>query len=1059
MLRVPLLPLDTLEGWAAMVESHALPDGPERAASLAADAARLRASYRALLADPLVREAIFVASTDLHAAIDSWLLDPRGVRARDIERALTRYLTRMASRPTPFGLFASVAAGCAGDATRLTVAPRTAVRRHTRLDIDYLARVVDDLLTDPAVRAHVRYRPSDTVCRLAGSWRYVETHLVKTLRTHHLVSVEDNDAVSAALTAARAGVTPAQLAYALRRIGREDAEELAAALIESGILTPDLASPVTGISPARALVERLSTIPADTAIAAASALRAAVGALGALDAGGVAAGPDSYGAVVSSLAGLPVSVAAGPLFQVDMARPPGASLSPDDLSLIRRAGDLLYELCPDSVEGGELERLKRAWVERFDEREVRLLEALDAEDGVGSELGTGTRGASVLLDGLHFPEADPPPVAWGAREQCLLSLIVRAAQAGQTEVELAASDMQALRATSMAPSPAAFAVTATLASTAAGSIEVVVHSAIGPSSVRLMGRFCHTDPAIEAGVRHLIADEEALDPAAVHAEIVHLPEGRVGNVILRPVLRDYEIPVMGSSGADDARQLPLSDLTVQLVNGSFVLRSTRLGVRVIPHMTTAHNYGGFGVGAYRFLCLLQADGQRASAAWSWGPLSRSPFLPRVRLGAVVLSRAAWRLTRDEIASLQTRDVVGRFTAVQHLRTARALPRWVVFGEGDNQLVVDLENVLAVDSLVQLLKEQDDATLEEWYPGPDRSVARGPEGVYASELIVPFVSAGEAPAAQPVVTRAHTPHARTRRAPRHARTLLPGSDWIFAKAYGGGASADRLLLDIADPLSRRLEAKGAIERWFFIRYHDPGEHVRWRMQVKVGVSVASVRRHMERALATAVERQLTWRIAFDTYEREIERYGGVEATLLAERLFHADSVCAIDVLRELDDRGGRDDRWLATAMSIDLLLTDLGMDLPARAATMREARERFGREFKVDAEFRRRLAERMRPVAKTLDHLLTDGPERGSVLAVAASAFARRRRQWKGTCAALTRLERTGTSTQRVPELAFSYVHMTANRFIRADARMHELVLYDFLARTYASRLARTPASR
>ena len=123
VLRVPLLPLDILSGWAAAPALQHSVSPSELQPPLIAHVAHLRASYRALLANPIVREAIFVASPDLDGAIDTWLREPDLPRSRDVERALTRYLTRMASRPTPFGLFSSVAAGQAGAGTTLAVAP------------------------------------------------------------------------------------------------------------------------------------------------------------------------------------------------------------------------------------------------------------------------------------------------------------------------------------------------------------------------------------------------------------------------------------------------------------------------------------------------------------------------------------------------------------------------------------------------------------------------------------------------------------------------------------------------------------------------------------------------------------------------------------------------------------------------------------------------------------------------------------------------------------------------------------------------------------------------
>src|SRR5204862_3362406 len=133
----------------------------------------------------------------------------------------------------------------------------------------------------------------------------------------------------------------------------------------------------------------------------------------------------------------------------------------------------------------------------------------------------------------------------------------------------------------------------------------VLHSASGPSGARLLGRFCHADDELRRLVRAHLAAEEAVRPDRVFAEVVHLPEGRGGNILSRPVLRGYEIPYLGRSGTPPSRQLPLSDLLVSVKDERIVLSSRRLGREVIPRLTTAHNHAGHGLGVIRFLCALQ----------------------------------------------------------------------------------------------------------------------------------------------------------------------------------------------------------------------------------------------------------------------------------------------------------------------------------------------------------------------------------------------------------------------------------------------------------------------
>jgi thiopeptide-type bacteriocin biosynthesis protein len=51
-------------------------------------------------------------------------------------------------------------------------------------------------------------------------------------------------------------------------------------------------------------------------------------------------------------------------------------------------------------------------------------------------------------------------------------------------------------------------------------------------------------------------------------------------------------------------------------------------------------------------------------------------------------------------------------------------------------------------------------------------------------------------------------------------------------------------------------------------------------------------------------------------------------------------------------------------------------------------------------------------------------------------------------------QQVGELAKSIPELAGSYVHMHLNRFFRSAANAQEMVLYDFLARIYNSKMAR-----
>jgi thiopeptide-type bacteriocin biosynthesis protein len=500
---------------------------------------------------------------------------------------------------------------------------------------------------------------------------------------------------------------------------------------------------------------------------------------------------------------------------------------------------------------------------------------------------------------------------------------------------------------------------------------------------------------------------------------------------------------------------------VSVVAGTVVLRSRHLNRRVIPRLTSAHNYLGQSVGIYRFLCLLQGQGVAGSLAWDWGVLGAMPFLPRVTAGRIVLSLARWRAGRLELRRLGEARGVARVEAVRAWRAARRMPRWVALADADNLLPIDLENVLCIESFVHLVKGRDEATFLELVPGADEHGAHGPEGRFVHEIVVPFVrSTGAAAPRVTDTTDERGADERRNPAPSRApgpavRVFPPGSEWVYAKLYTGTVTADRVLREVVGPVSRAAERGGWIDRWFFIRYGDPDWHLRWRLRG----SPERLREHVRPAIEAAVESALAdgrlWRVVLDTYQPEVERYGGPGGIDLAEQVFHADSEAVLDVVDGLDGDAGADVRWRLALPGIDRLLADLGLDLRQRLAVIEHARAGFLQEWRAGRALKRQLSARFRTERRALEALLDGEAGASQTFAQGFTAFARRSDRLRPVAAELNARERASGVTTPLADLASSHVHMHVNRLLRSDQRAHELVLYDFLARLYRAALHRT----
>ncbi len=373
------------------------------------------------------------------------------------------------------------------------------------------------------------------------------------------------------------------------------------------------------------------------------------------------------------------------------------------------------------------------------------------------------------------------------------------------------------------------------------------------------------------------------------------------------------------------------------------------------------------------------------------------------------------------------------------------------------LPFDFDNVLCVETFAHLVKAREEAELVEMFPAMDQLCAQGPEGRFVHELIVPFVRQAEETSALKEVAEQRS-HVATG-APLK-RTFPPGSEWLYFKLYTGTATADHLLRDVLASVLREIAASNSVDRWFFIRYGDPDWHLRVRIHGDPNGLYSDALPKLQSVANSLLADESLWRVQLDTYEREVERYGGAEGMELAERFFHVDSEAVLEIL-ELLDQGdeGLNERWRLALRGIDVLLSDLGFDLETKLNVMKEARDRFAKEFRVDTKFTHELGDKLRKERKHLEVLLDAEYDQDHLLAPGFEILRLRSNRLIPIFSELAAVERSGKLSVPRIELAPSYVHMFANRLLRSAQRKQELVLYDFLTQLYESKIARQKASR
>jgi len=149
----------------------------------------------------------------------------------------------------------------------------------------------------------------------------------------------------------------------------------------------------------------------------------------------------------------------------------------------------------------------------------------------------------------------------------------------------------------------------------------------------------------------------------------------------------------------------------------------------------------------------------------------------------------------------------------------------------------------------------------------------------------------------------------------------------------GRDGDRVILEVVEPFVALGLRDGSLGGYFFVRYTSDGPHIRLRFRGPTPEAGETLRvALMEHARSTAVAPVIRW----STYEPELDRYGGTEAIVVAERYFEASSRAALGLLRTLDS-SDRTARLGKTLLAVLVLLHTFTRDIDRIAALARQYR--------------------------------------------------------------------------------------------------------------------------
>lgn len=269
-----------------------------------------------------------------------------------------------------------------------------------------------------------------------------------------------------------------------------------------------------------------------------------------------------------------------------------------------------------------------------------------------------------------------------------------------------------------------------------------------------------------------------------------------------------------------------------------------------------------------------------------------------------------------------------------------------------------------------------------------------------------------------------------------RKFIPGSEWLYFKIYTGIKTADIVLNESILPLTDWLLEKKYIKKWFFIRYNDPKPHVRIRFELitidQYNIVLSQINHFLEKYITSGEISNLV----FDTYNREIERYG--EQTIEeAEFLFYKNSRLVLQEYLDFDD----EEKIIISVFYIDQILNRLGLSIHEKLSWIEYSNIGFKKEFNADKKLNSQLDKKYREFKiKYLDFLQAEDYQYFKETIINEIT----------DCHEILESIIEKTDKQSLQRFFESIFHMNINRIFISNQRVFEMIIYDYLFRYYKS---------
>ncbi|MBS1780026.1 MAG: lantibiotic dehydratase [Bacteroidetes bacterium] len=945
-----------------------------------------------------------------------------------------KYWIRSCFRCTPFATFAGVGVLSVGDKTEIIINDSETHSRNVRIDMAYLHKIAD-LISEKA-KFQIKFLANNSLYKVGNTFRYIEYTTQLNTRKYQVNSVPQTRYIDSVINKAKNGTTLNELSTLLQTlegVSETDAFGFLNQMIEAQLLVSSLQPTITGDDPFKILLSKINSLHGINNEQ--KTLNEIFDSLNTKF-----QGIKSYQNVeekIKLLLGL--GDAAKNLLQVDLGLSAKSLII--DRKIIENIATQVWDLrfLNTPIINADLETFVKKFKLKFEDAEVPLPLALDLDLGVGYANDKEARGESDLIDDLRITSSTLQTSQLTQLQKFSLKKYHDYLTLNQSEIDLTDDNLSLVCNIDDTKISSSLYILGNLLKAGndltSNNFKFNLQYTTGPSALNLLGRFISHDKKLRDLANELVVEDEINNPDVIYAEIVHLPETRLGNILCRPVLRDYEITFLGNSGIEEEKQIKINDITVSIVENEVYLKYKKNNKRIIPRLSSAHNYSNNVLPIYKFLCDLQSQTKQQISVWDWGLLADRSFLPRVVYKNLILKKARWKIKKTDIQNilLEQKNSINLF---KEYLSKNNFPKEITLREFDNELVLDLNNSEHLQILLKHAKNNEEIDVEELlFHDQNLIVADENKNLFTNELIIPIYndSTNNLSRLRDIDNNNNV-----------KRKFLPHSKWIYYKIYAGNKVIEKILTTILPSFINNGLAANTFEKFFFVRYFDDFPHLRIRFYNEDTARQITLQSKFNDVIAEFVSNGLIDKILMDTYSRELERYGAANIENV-ESLFFYDSISAINFLNYSQYLNDERSFVCFSMLSIDYLLGDFGYSIISKHTLLKKMQVSFFNEFGGSLDLQKQLNKKYRNYQKTIPILLekNNNPVFHEIL---------KYRSDQNKLAISKLLKNKNLDTDN---LLHSLLHMLMNRLFITQQRKYELVVYHFLEKYYTSLIVRS----